>query len=192
MAQSDVEGVVDARCWVCMGVCTKPIWFCEAGGGVSARVYAVDGCRNDGLFGLRAVEPGHAVAAALGPDAICGLHLVLSVPGARRGVEHLHGLVVLEVVQGGREGGWGYTSSTLLAFLASFPLMVGLAWVMTVLVDDPSVKVARAVYVNFFCAFDEKLWLHRWGREVGGVMKGKGEDLLALPWVKAVLFTETP
>ncbi len=70
--------------------------------------------------------------------------------------------------------------------------MVGLAWVMTILVDDPSVKVARAVYVNLFCAFDEKLWLHRCGRKVGRVVKEKGEALLAFPWVRTVLFTEIP
>jgi hypothetical protein len=60
------------------------------------------------------------------------------------------------------------------------------------LVDDPSVKVARWVYVNVFCAFDEKLWLHRWGEKVERVVKEKGEVLLALPVVRTVLFAEIP
>ena len=95
----------------------------------------------------------------------------------------------LRLYEGG-EGGWGYVSCTLLVFVVSFPVMLGGAWVMTVLVDDPSVKVARWVYVSLFCAFDEKLWLHRWGRKVGRVVKEKGEVLLALPVVRTVLFAE--
>jgi hypothetical protein len=70
--------------------------------------------------------------------------------------------------------------------------MVGLAWVMTVLVDDPSVKVARAVYVNMFCEYNEKLWVHRWGRRVWVVVKEKEEAFLAWPVVRTVLFTEIP
>ncbi|KAM3570017.1 hypothetical protein VYU27_007914 [Nannochloropsis oceanica] len=49
--------------------------------------------------------------------------------------------------EGGREGGWGYTSSALLEFLASFPLMVEFAWMMTVLIDDPSVRGWRGQYI---------------------------------------------
>jgi len=98
----------------------------------------------------------------------------------------------LRLYQEGGEGGWGYVSCTLLVFAASFPLMVGLAWVMTVLVDDPSVKVARWVYVNLFCAIDEKLWLHRWGRRVWVGVKERGEVWFVLPVVRMVLFSEIP
>lgn len=106
MAWSDVEGVVDARGWMGVGVCTEPVWICEARGGVSGRICAVDRCWDYGLFVVRAVKPGHAVAVTLSPDTVCGLHLVvLPVRGARRGVEHVHGMVVFDVVPGGREGG---------------------------------------------------------------------------------------
>ncbi len=128
MAQSVVEGVFDARGWGCLGVCTEPVWFCEAGGDVSARVYAMDGCRDDGLFGVRAAEPGHAVAAAPGPDTVCGVYLVLSVPGAWRGVEHVHGLVVFDVVPRGREGGWvGVREFYTVGVSSEFPVDGGVS-----------------------------------------------------------------
>lgn len=70
--------------------------------------------------------------------------------------------------------------------------MVGFAWMMTVLIDDPSVRVARAVSLKLFSVYDQKFWLHRWGRKVGKMVKEKGETLVALPWVRTVLFTEIP
>lgn len=67
-------------------------------------------------------------------------------------------------------------SSTILVFAASLPVMVGLAWVMTVLVDDPSVKVASAVYVTLFCEFPQGHFVASMGEEGrgGGVGKGRG------------------
>lgn len=92
--------------------------------------------------------------------------------------------------------GLGYVPSSLVVLATAFPVSLVLAWVMTVLVDDPSVRLARAVYQNFFCAFDEKLWVHR--QLKAGEMKVRGwcSSMLASPTLGPLmhlfLFTEVP
>jgi peptidoglycan/LPS O-acetylase OafA/YrhL len=93
-------------------------------------------------------------------------------------------------------GGLSYLPTTGVVFLASVAVIVPLAWLMTVLVDDPAVRVSRTVYQNFFMPYDEKIWLHRQGRRVWGYVGERWRKLMASsvlgPVLEKVLYAGVP
>lgn len=58
----------------------------------------------------------------------------------------------------------GYHGAAWAAFAASLPVIVLLAWAMTLLIDDPTVRYTRVAYDTLFGGYDEAHAAHRWAR----------------------------
>lgn len=58
----------------------------------------------------------------------------------------------------------GYHGAAWAAFATSLPALVLLAWALTLLVDDPTVRCTRALYGLLFGKYDESRAAHRWVR----------------------------
>lgn len=100
----------------------------------------------------------------------------------------------LRLYKGG--AGIAYLPATGVVFLAAVLVTVLLAWLMTVCVDDPSVKLAKLLYQNFFCPYNEQLWLHRQAKAAAARVTAHWQHLLASavlgPPLRVLLFTEVP